>query len=86
MATPTMKRKKGKRWTEENKVYEVDEYRVENPEYGEQVNTIAQMAAKRAETDAAKTLPGVASALRRLFEVSCCNSISIFNHAYYFRK
>jgi len=47
---------------------EVLEYRVENPEYGEQVNTIMQMAAKRAETDAAKTLPGVASALRKLFD------------------
>lgn len=43
-------------------------YRVENPEYGEQVNTIFQMAAKRSETDAAKTLPGVSSALRKLFD------------------
>ncbi len=43
-------------------------YRVENPDYGEQVNTIIQMAAKRSETDAAKTLPGVSSALRRLFD------------------
>ncbi|GAH58428.1 unnamed protein product, partial [marine sediment metagenome] len=50
-------------------VADVIEYRVANPEYGEQVNTIMQMAAKRAETDGAKTLPGVSSALRKLFAV-----------------
>jgi len=64
-----MKTKKGKRWTDAGQVYQVDEYRVENPEYGEQVNTIFKMAAKRAEVDAAQTLPGVASALRKLFDV-----------------
>ncbi len=44
------------------------EYRLENPEYGEQVNTILQMAAKRSETDGVKTLPGVSSALRKMFD------------------
>lgn len=43
-------------------------YRIPNPEYGELVNTLLQMAAKRAEGDAAKSLPGVGSALRKLFE------------------
>ncbi len=42
-------------------------YRIQNPEYGELVNNIAQMAAKRAEVDAAKSLPGVGSALVKLF-------------------
>ncbi len=62
-----MKTRKGKRWTEDNKPYTVDEYHVENPEYGEQVNTIFKMAAKRAEVDASQTLPGVSSSLRKLF-------------------
>ena len=62
-----LKTRKGKRW-EEGKSFIVDEYHVENPEYGEQVNTIFKMAAKRAEVDGAQTLPGVASALRRLFD------------------
>lgn len=43
-------------------------YRITNPEYGELVNTIDKMAAKRADVDAAESLPGVKSALRRLFE------------------
>ena len=64
-----LKTKKRKFRTDEGKYFDVIEYRVENPEYGEQVNTIIQMAAKRAETDAAKTLPGVASALRKLFSL-----------------
>lgn len=42
-------------------------YRILNPEYGELVNTMAKMAAKRADVDAAQSLPGVASALRKLF-------------------
>ncbi len=62
------KSKKGKRRSQEGNFYEVTEYRLENPEYGEQVNTILQMAAKRSETDASKTLPAVATALRRLFD------------------
>jgi len=43
-------------------------HRIENPEYGELVNTLLQMASKRAEVDAAKSLPGVGSALRKLFD------------------
>ena len=46
----------------------VVEYRIENPEYGELVNTVAKMAAKRADVDAAQSLPGVGSALRKLFQ------------------
>lgn len=62
-----MKTKKRKFYQDGKPVADVIEYRVENPEYGEQVNTIMQMAAKRAETDGSKTLPGVSSALRKLF-------------------
>ena len=62
-----MKTKKRKFYQEGKPAADVIEYRVANPEYGEQVNTIMQMAAKRAETDASKTLPGVSSALRKLF-------------------
>ncbi|MDZ4230257.1 MAG: hypothetical protein U1B77_00380 [Dehalococcoidales bacterium] len=43
-------------------------YRIENPEYGELVHTLLAMAAKRSECDAAKSLPGVGSALRKLFD------------------
>ncbi len=43
-------------------------YRIENPEYGELVNTIFLMAAKRAEVDGARSMPGVGSALKKLFE------------------
>jgi len=43
------------------------EYRVPNPEHGELLNTILKMASKRAEVDAAESLPGVASVLRALF-------------------
>lgn len=42
-------------------------FRIENPEYGELVNTLFQMAAKRAEVDGTKSLPGVGSALKKLF-------------------
>jgi hypothetical protein len=42
-------------------------YRIENPEYGELVNTILAMACKRAEVDAARSLPGVGSALKAKF-------------------
>ncbi len=41
--------------------------RIENPEYGELVNTLFQMAAKRAEVDGARGLPGVGGALKKLF-------------------
>lgn len=43
-------------------------YRIENPEYGELVNTMVKMACKRAEVDAAQSLPGVSSTLRKLFQ------------------
>lgn len=43
-------------------------YRIPNPEYGELVNNIARMAAKRSEVDAVESLPGVSSALRKLFK------------------
>jgi len=43
-------------------------YQVPNPERGELVNTIVKMAAKRADIDAAQSLPGVAATLRKLFK------------------
>jgi len=43
------------------------EYRIPNPEHSELLHIIITQASKRAEVDAAKTLPGVASALRELF-------------------
>ncbi len=43
-------------------------YRIENPEYGELVNTLFLMAAKRAEVDGARSMPGVGSALKKLFD------------------
>lgn len=42
-------------------------YRVPNPEHSELLNTIIKMASKRAEVDAAESLPGVASVLRQIF-------------------
>jgi len=46
----------------------VTEYRVTNPEYGDLSNTLLAMASKRSEVDAAKSLPGVAGALKILFD------------------
>lgn len=43
-------------------------YRIPNPEHGELLNTIIKMSSKRAEVDAVQALPGVASALRALFQ------------------
>jgi len=43
------------------------EYRIPNPEQSELLNTIIKMASKRAEVDAADSLPGVASVLREMF-------------------
>ncbi|GAI17247.1 unnamed protein product, partial [marine sediment metagenome] len=43
-------------------------YQVPNPERGELVNTIVKMSAKRADIDAAQSLPGVAATLRKLFK------------------
>lgn len=42
-------------------------FRIENPEYGELVNTLFLMAAKRAEVDGARSMPGVGGALKKLF-------------------
>ncbi len=43
-------------------------HRIPNPEYGELVNTLFLMAAKRAEVDGARSMPGVGGALKKLFE------------------
>ena len=43
-------------------------YRIPNPETEDLLNTIAKMAAKRADVDAAQSLPGVAATLRKLFQ------------------
>ncbi len=42
-------------------------YGIENPEFQELLNTLTKMASKRAEVDAAESLPGVASVLREMF-------------------
>lgn len=42
-------------------------YRIPNPEHSELLNTIVKMASKRAEVDAAESLPGVSSVLRQIF-------------------
>jgi hypothetical protein len=42
-------------------------YRIPNPEHSELLNTIIKMASKRAEVDAAESLPGVSSVLRLIF-------------------
>ncbi|KKM97004.1 hypothetical protein LCGC14_1172380 [marine sediment metagenome] len=43
-------------------------FRVINPDYGDLVNTLFLMAAKRAEVDGARSMPGVGGALKKLFE------------------
>ncbi len=43
-------------------------YRIDNPDPGDLSHTILVMAAKRSEIDAVKSLPGVNSALRKLFD------------------
>lgn len=45
----------------------ITKYRINNPEHSELLNTIIKMASKRAEVDAAESLPGVASVLRIMF-------------------
>lgn len=42
-------------------------FRIPNPETEDLLNTIAKMAAKRADVDAATSLPGVSATLRKLF-------------------
>lgn len=44
------------------------EYKIKNPEHAELLNNILTIASKRAEVDAAKSLPGVGTALRLLFD------------------
>ncbi len=43
------------------------QYRTPNQDYWELLNAVVKMGSKRAEVDAAESLPGVASVLRRLF-------------------
>ncbi len=43
-------------------------YRIPNPDTEDLLNTICKMAAKRADVDAAQSLPGVAATLRKLFQ------------------
>lgn len=57
---------KTKRGTDDDGA-QVTLYRVPNPEHSELLNTIIKMASKRAEVDAAESLPGVASVLRQIF-------------------
>lgn len=42
-------------------------YKAPNPDWGDLINTILSMASKRADTDGAKSLPGVSTALGILF-------------------
>jgi len=42
-------------------------FRIPNPDTEDLLNTIAKMAAKRADVDAAQSLPGVAATLHKLF-------------------
>lgn len=44
------------------------EYRIDNPDVGDLIHTLLSQASKRAEVDAAKSLPGVVSVLKKLFE------------------
>ena len=48
-------------------------YRITNPEQSELLNTIVKMASKRSEVDGAQSLPGVASALRQMFDLPAGN-------------
>jgi len=77
----TMEAKYGYRWVENPEIYGytkdelgkprsrdgVKKYRILNPEIQDLGNTIFRMATKRAEGDACNTLPGVGSALTKLF-------------------
>jgi len=73
----TMESKYSHRWVEnpEDYGYKREElkqrkgkYRIPNPEIADLGNTIFKMATKRAEVDACESLPGVGSALRKLFQ------------------
>jgi hypothetical protein len=62
-AIKTFKTKRGK----DDEGNETMLYRIPNPEYSELLNTIIKMSSKRAEVDAAESLPGVSSVLRQIF-------------------
>jgi len=77
-ACSTMESKYAYRWVEDPAEYGIDKsglkydkkkrkYRIPNPEAEDLGNTILKMASKRAEIDAAQSLPGVGSALKKLF-------------------
>lgn len=76
-ACSTMETKYAVRWVEnpEDYGYKREEltrrrkgkFRIPNPEISDLGNTILKMAAKRAEIDACQNLPGVGSALKKLF-------------------
>jgi len=72
----TTETKYGYRWVSDPEAYGHDraglrvrqgKFRIPNPEREELENTILKMAAKRAEVDAAQSLPGVGTSLVRLF-------------------
>jgi len=74
----TMEAKYAYRWVRDPEEYGFDKktlkynsqkkkYRIPNPEIEDLGNTILKMASKRAEIDAAQSLPGVSSGLKKLF-------------------
>ena len=82
-ASSTMETKHKYRWEENPQAWGYDEaavktfktkvedgrirYRIPNPEHSELLNVVIKQASKRAEVDAAESLPGAASTLRELF-------------------
>lgn len=77
-ACSTMESKYAYRWVDDPAEYGLEKsglkydkkkrkYRIPNPEAEDLGNTILKMASKRAEIDAAQSLPGVGSALKKLF-------------------
>jgi hypothetical protein len=54
-------------------------YRILNPEYDELINTITKMSAKRAEVDAAQSLPGVSTAIAKLRKGAGGGSKDVWN-------
>jgi hypothetical protein len=76
-ACSTLEAKYSFRWVENPEDYGYDrtqlrprkgKFRIPNPEITDLGNTILKMGAKRAEIDACQNLPGVGSALRKLFD------------------
>lgn len=92
-AASTLETKYKYRWVDDPKAWGLDEltiaglktkksdsrtmYRVPNPEHSELLNTIIKIASKRAEVDAAESLPGVATVLRQLFERPAASGASV---------